>query len=82
MPSPTLKDVYDVVNRLEDKMDKRLGCIEKDIADRMSMLEIRTDGIESWKSNLTGKISIIGAIAGSVMGILFSLITAFVSKRI
>jgi hypothetical protein len=82
MPSPTLKDVYDVVNRLEDKMDKRLGCIERDHANRVSALELRTDAIELWKSNIAGKISVIGAIAGTIMGVIVSLITAFLGKRI
>jgi tetrahydromethanopterin S-methyltransferase subunit G len=82
MSSPTLKDVYEVVNRLEDKIDKRLGCLEKEVADRVSSVEMRTESLELWKSNLTGKISIIGALAGSVMGVIFSLITSFISRRI
>jgi len=75
MSSPTLKDVYEVVNRLEDKMDKRLTCIEKDIEERLSE-------IEEWKNNITGKISIIAAMAGSVMGIIVSIITAYITKRL
>ena len=82
MSSPTLKDVYEVMNRLEDKLDKRLESIERDHANRVSALELRTDAIELWKSNIAGKISVIGAIAGTIMGVIVSLITAFLGKRI
>lgn len=71
MSSPTLKDIYDVMNRLEDKLDKRVKCVEDDI-----------EVIKDWKSNLMGKISIIGAIVGGLMGIVTSIITAFIAKRI
>lgn len=82
MPSPTLKDVYDVVNRLEDKVDKRLDCMEREHTNRVSAIEIRTDALELWKSNITGKISVIGAIAGTIMGVIVSLITGFLSKKL
>jgi len=46
-----LKDVYLTVNRVEDKMDKRIVSIEA-----------RIDNLEDFKSNLAGKITILGAI--------------------
>ena len=51
MTKPTsyelLKDVQAVVNRLEDKTDKRV-----------SLVESRLDGVESKTDNLIGKIGI------------------------
>jgi len=43
----TLKDVYEVANRLEEKLDK--------MDERVSTLEI-------WRANLMGKIAIVGAV--------------------
>ncbi len=47
----TLSDIYEVVNRLEDKMDKR-----------MSDLENRVNVLESFRDNLIGKIAAFSAI--------------------
>jgi len=44
----TLKDVFEVVNRLEDKMDKRL-----------SVMDSKVDALESFKDNLAGKFIVI-----------------------
>ena len=43
----TLRDIYEIVDRLETKMDKRL-CL----------LENRTNTLESFKDNLAGKITL------------------------
>lgn len=40
----TLRDIYEVVNRLEDKIDDRITPIEKDISDLKSF-QNRTLGI-------------------------------------
>lgn len=77
-----LKDIYDVVGRLEKKMDDRLNCVEAEVSNRTSAVEIRTTALELWKSNMMGKISIIAALAGSAMGIIVSLITAWLEKKI
>jgi hypothetical protein len=47
MTQITLKDVYDVVDRVECKLDKIEG--------RVSVIEI-------WKADLIGKLSIISAV--------------------
>ena len=66
-----LKDINDSIFRLEMKIDKRLSNVEEDVED-----------IKDWKSNLTGKISIIGAVAGTVMGIVSSIIVALFQRKI
>jgi len=43
-----LKDVYSAVQRLEDKMDRRLVSAER-----------RIDTLESFKDNLAGKLAIV-----------------------
>jgi len=43
----TLKDVYDVTDRIETKLDK--------LGDRVSTLEI-------WRANLMGKVAIVGGV--------------------
>ena len=51
MPKPTsyqlLKDTHDAINRLEDKMDGRMGGMEN-----------RMDDVEEKTDNLLGKIGI------------------------
>ena len=73
MNSPTLKDVYDVVNRLEDKVDKQISSIKTELNDRISAVEIRTDGLESFRDEWGGRLSVLVIIATTVV----SLITAF-----
>lgn len=45
----SLKDIYDVVNRMEDKMDKRLNAIEG-----------RVDVLEDFRGWILGGLTIIG----------------------
>jgi hypothetical protein len=66
-----LKDINESIFRLESKVDKRIGCIEDDI-----------EVIKDWKSNLTGKISILAVIAGAITGTVTSVLTAFITKRL
>jgi hypothetical protein len=47
MAKVTLKDIYEITNRIEDKLDKIEG--------RVSVLEI-------WKAELIGKMTVIGGI--------------------
>ena len=77
-----LKDIYDVVGRLEKKMDDRLGCLEAEMTNRVSAVEIRTNNLELSKSNMLGKISILAALVGSVMGIIVSVITAWLERKV
>lgn len=51
----TLKDIYEIVNRLEDKMDERLCSVEK-----------RVDILEDFKSRILGIATIISVISGAV----------------
>lgn len=48
---PTIKDIYDIVNRLEDKLDNRFSDLDK----RIGLLE-------SFKNNLIGKITVVTLI--------------------
>ena len=43
MPAVNLRDIYDIVERLENKLDVRLKEVEK-----------RTDNLENFNSKMTG----------------------------
>ena len=60
----TLKDVYDVVNRLEDKVDRRLV-----------ILECRVDKLENFKTRVITAAGIIGAVAGGLISWVWDKIT-------
>jgi hypothetical protein len=47
MTNVTLKDVFEVTSRIEDKLDK---------------LECRVSVIEIWRANIMGKFAIISAV--------------------
>lgn len=78
----TLRDIYDAVSKLEEKMDRRMGCLQTDIADRISKVEIRTDSLESFRDNMMGKIAIITVIATSVVSLIFAFVKDLLSKKI
>jgi len=63
MPTPTLKDIYDVMNRLEDKLDRR-----------MCNAENRIDGLETFRDNLLGKMAVFSTIVTAVVTIIVSII--------
>ena len=46
-----LKDVHEVVARIEDKVDRRFVLVED-----------RVNKVEDFQSNLTGKITVLGSI--------------------
>lgn len=46
-----LKDVHEVVARIEDKVDKRFMVVEA-----------RVNKVEDFQSNLTGKMTVLGSI--------------------
>lgn len=50
----TIKDVYDLVERLETKMSKRFDENEKDIEE-----------LQNFKSRLAGQLSLISVISGA-----------------
>ena len=52
----SLKDIYEVVNRLEDKMDKRLCDVEK-----------RVDILEDFKGRILGMSAVVGSIFGALV---------------
>lgn len=49
----TLRDIYDIVDRLETKMDARLG-----------KLEGRMDSVETWRDRALGTLSVFTAFIG------------------
>ena len=65
-----LKDVYDAVNRLEDKIDKRVGLIEE-----------RLDKVESKTDNLLGKIGIGVIIISSIISTAVIAIYGWIKAR-
>jgi len=78
----TLRDIYDAVGKLEEKMDKRMSCLQTDIADRISKVEIRTDSLETFRDNMMGKIAIITVIATSVISLILAFLKDLLSKKI
>jgi hypothetical protein len=63
----TLKDIYEVVNRLEEKMDKRMCRVEE-----------RVDILEDFKSKILGIVTIVSLVSGAV----FSWFWEKVTKKI
>lgn len=57
----TLKDVYEAVNRLEDKMDARFRAIEMDV-----------ESNKSFKNRALGIFSITSVMASAVWAYLFN----------
>ena len=82
MSSPTIKDVYEIVYRIEDKFDSKLNKIEREITSKILNIETRTDSLEIWKSNITGKIAILASFFGIISGVVVSIITAEILKRL
>lgn len=65
-----LKDVYDVVSRLEKKVDERT---EK--------TDARIDWVDSRLSNLEGKATVWGSVGGAIAGVVGSIVTNLLFKR-
>lgn len=63
----TLKDIYEVVNRLEDKMDRRMCIAEEKI-----------DVLESFKDDMAGKITLITGI----FSLCFSLLWQWIKGKL
>jgi hypothetical protein len=63
----TLKDTYEVMQRLEDKMDKRMCAIEN-----------RVDILEDFKGKILGVAAVISAVSGAI----FSWLWEKVTKRV
>ena len=66
---PTLNDIYQIVNRVEDKLDRRLKCVED-----------KVDGLESFRDNLMGRITILTVIATTVMSIIVAFIKDLLNR--
>lgn len=56
MPNVTLKDIYDVVNRLEDKVDCRLTAVEKSV-----------DELQSFQNKVLGIASIAAIFVSAIV---------------
>lgn len=54
-PSVTLRDIYEIVDRLEGKMD-----------DRLSKIEGRTDSLETYRDRAVGVLSIFTLFTGFI----------------
>lgn len=65
-----LRDIYDIVGRVEHKLDERVKCVENDIEE-----------IKNWRSNLNGKIAIITIIFSSMASFLFALLKDIFLKQ-
>jgi hypothetical protein len=63
----TLHDIFEIVNRLEDKMDKRLCSVEN-----------KVDTLESFKDNLLGKITFMTGI----ISLIFTCIWEYFREKI
>jgi hypothetical protein len=69
----TIRDVYDIVDRMETNVDRRLVAIQSSIADNSA----RITALEVWRANLAGKLAIITGVA--VLG--FNLIVEYVKEK-
>jgi len=65
----TLNDIYQVVNRLEDKMDRRLCSVED-----------KVNGLESFRDNLMGRIAILTVIATTIMSFFVAFVKDVLGK--
>lgn len=59
----TIREVYAIVYRIEDKLDKKI-----------SNMDVRIDSIDSRLSNFEGKVTILGSITGFLAGIIGSIV--------
>lgn len=64
-----LKDVYEVVARIEDKVDRRFVAVET-----------RVDKVEDYQSNLTGKITVLGGIMMLLVNFLWDFGRSLIKK--
>ena len=60
----TLKDIYEVMYRLEDKMDKRMCAMEQ-----------RVDILEDFKSKILGIATIVSVVSGAIFSWLWEKLT-------
>jgi hypothetical protein len=61
----SLKDIYEIVDRMEQKLDKR-----------MCQLEGRVDVLEDFKARILGMAAVVAAFVGSVTAWLWKKVTA------
>ena len=72
--SPTLKDIYSITNRTEDKLDSFRREMTADFENNRQRITV----LEIWKANLMGKVSLLVAI----LSLVFASIWSFLIKRI
>lgn len=63
----TLRDIYDICDRLEQKMDRRMCIVEKKI-----------DTLESFRDNLLGKIAVVSVFVSMV----FTLFVGWIKDKL
>ena len=79
MKQEILKDICESIGRLEGKVDGINGRLDK-INGSIINHDGRINGIETFRDNLIGKISIIGIIFGFIGSIAVSLINWLFKK--
>ena len=67
----SLKDIWEIVNRLEDKMDKKVALVES-----------RVDAVESKTDQIMGKIGVAVFIIGAAVSAVVSLIVDAFKKKL
>lgn len=60
----TLRDVYEAINRLEDKFDKRLGNVEEDVS-----------ALKAFQNRALGVLGLVALFGGAVSTFIWSKIT-------
>lgn len=68
MSNVTLKDIYEIVERLEDKMDIRLKDVEK-----------RVDTLEDFKGKALGVMGVVSLVGSALFSWIWGRITKTVS---
>lgn len=67
MANITLKDVYEITNRIEDKLDK---------------MEVRVSAIEIWKAEIMGKIAVVVGLVTIGIGFVWDFVKSKFLKNI
>ncbi len=74
MPNkPNFYDMYSRLGNIEGKLDDSLSRLEKH--------ETRLNNVEKIQDEMVGKISIFGAIAGFIGGIITTIFSWFMTKK-
>ncbi len=77
----TLKDIYSIIQRMEDKFDERFTKYEENTNAHFAMLETRTNVLEAFKDNLTGKIAVIVIFVGFFVSLAGDYVKDLITKH-